>query len=94
MKNTLMLSSALCWLIAAPSALAQSAPRSSADEVIVVVTEQRALERDLNFAPAIGSRLGLSNRETPAIVDVLTQNDFSVFPGEPLQASLRITQSF
>jgi iron complex outermembrane recepter protein len=74
MKNTLLLSSALCWLIAAPSALAQSAPRSSEDQTIVVTG--RAPERDLDFAPAIGSRLGLSNRETPAIVDVLTQNDF------------------
>lgn len=75
MKNTLLLSSALCWLIAAPSALAQSASRSSADETIVV-TGQRAPQRDLDFETDAGSRTGLTNRETPAIVDVLTQADF------------------
>lgn len=43
-----------------------------------IIVTGRAPEVDLDFAPAIGSRLGLTNRETPAIVDVLTQKDFQV----------------
>lgn len=69
MKCALLLSSALCLLTSVP-ALAQSA-----DNETVVVTG-RAPQRDLDFETATGSRLGLTNRETPAIVDVLTQADF------------------
>ncbi|WP_206185839.1 TonB-dependent siderophore receptor [Sphingosinicella sp. BN140058] len=44
----------------------------SADRSAIIVTGQRQLES----APDVGSRLGLTNRETPAIVDVVTQQDF------------------
>jgi iron complex outermembrane receptor protein len=38
----------------------------------IVVTGQRQLESE----PDVASRLGLTNRETPSIVDVVTQQDF------------------
>jgi iron complex outermembrane receptor protein len=57
-------------LVASP-ALAQEAPRT-ADRTTIVVTGQRQLENE----PDVAGRLGLTNRETPAIVDVLTQQDF------------------
>lgn len=42
------------------------------DAGTVVVTGQRQLEAE----PDVAGRLGLTNRETPAIVDVITQADF------------------
>lgn len=52
---------------AASPALAQSTPSGDAT---VVVTGR------LEDAPDVAGRLGLANRETPAIVDVVTQEDF------------------
>ncbi len=44
------------------------------DDDTVVVTGQRLLDARTE----VGGRLGLSNREIPAIVDVVTQEDFQV----------------
>jgi iron complex outermembrane recepter protein len=59
---------ALAAALSAAPAVAQSDDRADA----VVVTGQRPLEVEADVA----GRLGLTNRETPAIVDVLTQADF------------------
>lgn len=75
MRRALLLSSALCLLSPTP-ALAQSPSSTSSSREDAIVVTGRAPQRDLDFQPATGSRLGLSNRETPAIVDVLTQADF------------------
>ena len=40
----------------------------------IVVTGQRTLD----FESEVAGRLGLSNRETPAIIDVVTQEDFQI----------------
>lgn len=76
--RTSLLAIAAC-LIATPALAEEGDNRSENrnDRDTIIVTG-RAPEADLDFAPAIGSRLGLTNRETPAIVDVLTQNDFQV----------------
>lgn len=57
-------------MIASP-ALGQETAREP-DRGTIVVTGQRQLEQE----PDVAGRLGLTNRETPAIVDVVTQEDF------------------
>lgn len=54
------------------AAIAAPALAQEADPRTITVTGQPRLEE----APAIAGRLGLTNRETPAIVDVVTQADF------------------
>lgn len=66
MKTSLM---AIAALAATPAFAQDDAAR---DTGTVVVTGQRQLEE----APDVTGRLGLTNRETPAIVDVVTQADF------------------
>lgn len=67
MKTSLI---AIAAAIAATPAFAQD--DAARDAGTVVVTGQRQLEE----APDVTGRLGLTNRETPAIVDVVTQADF------------------
>lgn len=67
MKTSLI---AIAAAIAATPAFAQD--DAARDAGTVVVTGQRQLEE----APDVAGRLGLTNRETPAIVDVVTQADF------------------
>lgn len=55
-------------------ALASVSVLADGSEDTVVVTGQRILDTKSD----IGGRLGLSNREIPAIVDVVTQQDFQV----------------
>lgn len=57
-------------LIATP-ALAQDGPDADRREAIVVTGE-----RDLEAATQVAGRLGLTIRETPATVDIVTQQDF------------------
>ncbi|WP_447728271.1 TonB-dependent receptor [Sphingomonas koreensis] len=68
MKSSLI---AIAAGIAATPALAQDDVARN-DAGTVVVTGQRQLEAQ----PAVAGRLGLTNRETPAIVEVVTQADF------------------
>ncbi len=56
------------YIAASPALAADEAP--NADRDAVVVTGKLELEAET------AGRLGLTNRETPAIVDVLTQDDF------------------
>lgn len=56
-------------LVATPAAAQEAA---APDAATVIVTGQRQLEAE----PDVAGRLGLTNRETPAIVDVVTQDDF------------------
>ncbi len=65
MKTSLI---AVAACLAASPAIAQEAGKPAAKEQIVVTGELEA------EAEAAG-RLGLTNRETPAIVDILTQDD-------------------
>lgn len=70
MKTSLF---AIAATLAATPAFAQDEPaRGNAGTVIV--TGQRQLEEQ----PDVAGRLGLTNRETPAIVDILTQADFKI----------------
>lgn len=62
---------AIAATLAATPALAQD-EAARVDPGTVVVTGQRQLESE----PDIAGRLGLTNRETPAIVDLVTQADF------------------
>lgn len=68
MKTSLI--AVVASLVSAPAFAQDDSIRGDAGTV--VVTGQRQLEAE----PDIAGRLGLSNRETPAIVDVLTQADF------------------
>lgn len=68
MKSSLI---AIATILAATPAFAQDEP-ARGDAGTVVVTGQRQLEEESDVA----GRLGLTNRETPAIVDVATQADF------------------
>jgi len=68
MKNTLSL--AIAALVGATPALAQSQGATPVEEVVVTGALERRTET--------GSRLGLTNRETPAIIDVLTQEDLQL----------------
>jgi len=92
LRNTIMISLSrptLTFLLhasAASLALSCAAPAfgqtvseqpKRADQDTVVVTAQ-VEGRDLNQKPETGSRLGLTNREIPAIVDVLTQEDLQL----------------
>ncbi|SMF68442.1 TonB-dependent receptor [Allosphingosinicella indica] len=67
--KTSLIAVAACF--AATPAFAETAD-DGADLGRIVVTGQRQLEAE----PEVAGRLGLSNRETPAIVDVVTQADF------------------
>lgn len=68
MKTSLI---AIATALTATPAFAQDEP-ARGDAGTVVVTGRRQLEQ----APDVAGRLGLTNRETPAIVDVVTQADF------------------
>ena len=68
MKTSLF---AIAATLAATPAFAQD-EFARGDAGTVIVTGQRQLEEQ----PDVAGRLGLTNRETPAIVDVLTQADF------------------
>lgn len=68
MKTSLF---AIAATLAATPAFAQD-ESARGDAGTVIVTGQRQLEEQ----PDVAGRLGLTNRETPAIVDVLTQADF------------------
>lgn len=69
MKNSLML--AIAAIVAAPTAIAQSSSGGGAvEELVITGTLDRQVEA--------GSRLGLTNRETPAIVEVMTQEALQV----------------
>jgi iron complex outermembrane receptor protein len=57
-------------LLASPAAAQEDAARAPQEPIIV------SGERHLEEEAAVASRLGLTNRETPAIVDVGTQQDF------------------
>ena len=57
--------------LVAPSALAQER-EDRADQRTITVTGKRQLDEE----PDVAGRLGLTDRETPAIVDVVTQADF------------------
>ncbi|MDP5280197.1 TonB-dependent receptor [Sphingomonas sp. DG1-23] len=72
--RTSLITVAACLL--APPAIAQSADESAArpDRDTIIVTGQRALEGEAEVA----GRLGLTIRETPAIVDVVTQQDLQL----------------
>ncbi|WP_439540632.1 TonB-dependent receptor [Sphingomonas sp.] len=59
----------IACLAAAPAAAQETA---APDAGTVIVTGQRQLETE----PDVAGRLGLTNRETPAIVDVVTQDHF------------------
>jgi iron complex outermembrane recepter protein len=67
-----LLRPAIALFIAAP-VCAAAALNPELDEVTVLGQHEG---RDLDLKNETASRLGLSNRETPAIVDVLTQTDF------------------
>ncbi len=60
-------------LLLLPSATGQTTTKEDRDVVVVFGQSE---PRDLDSATESGSRLNLTNRETPAIVDVLTQEDF------------------
>lgn len=64
MKHTFAV--AIATLIAVPPAFAQKQSGATIEEIVVT----GVLERQTD----VGGRLGLTNRETPAIVDVLTQD--------------------
>jgi iron complex outermembrane receptor protein len=56
--------------------LALVAPVTHADEGVETIVVSG--ERTLDDKPDVGSRLGLTNRETPAIVDVISQGDLQL----------------
>lgn len=58
--------------ILAIAACLVASPAIAQDRDALVVTGHRQLEQE----PDVAGRLGLTNRETPAIVDVVTQKDF------------------
>ncbi len=59
-------------------AYGQTAPDDQTKDRDVVVVTGQSEARDLDFKVETGSRLGLTNREIPAIVDVLTQQDMQL----------------
>lgn len=73
LRCVLQLSAVTFVYSAAQSAFAQD--NSKADTVVIT---GQAEGRDLNQKVETGSQLGLSNREIPAIVDVLTQTDLQL----------------
>lgn len=71
MKTSLI---AVAACLAATPAFAEEAAGERNDRDTIVVTGQR----DLDDRTEVSGRLGLTIRETPAIVDVVTQEDFQI----------------
>src|SRR5690606_4216842 len=69
-KLNFLLSAAVATALATTATMACAQERH--DGVIVTGERIRASETE------VGSRLGLSIRETPAVVDVVTQEDFQI----------------
>ncbi|MEH3106473.1 MAG: TonB-dependent siderophore receptor [Sphingomonas fennica] len=65
-----------CLLLAAPSLAATPAAEPRIDAAIVVTGQRDPLK--LGEAAQAGSRLGLTIRETPASIEVLTQDDLQI----------------
>lgn len=71
MKTLLLCSSALLSLASPVLAWADTDPANAVDKVVVT-------GRQFNLKTDVGSRLGLTERETPAAIEVLTREDFQV----------------
>ena len=65
---------AIAACLSATPALGAEAADEQADRDTIIVTGQR----ELDDRTEISGRLGLTIRETPAIVDVVTQEDFQL----------------